>query len=154
MRKRKTRISAKVKGILNSNIRMQRRETIFKMMLKKHGKVECLVCGHDVKEQDASLEHIKPVSKGGTDDYSNLSISHSICNELRGNDDLDSFNFSEKANELRLFYSKKVENYRNIIIGHNKSSVRKKTDKIRLMHQRMKECAVKMHDLERLLTVP
>lgn len=69
-----------------SVVRQSRRETVYRMMQKKSGgKVMCFVCGKSVSKEDATLEHIKPVSKGGTDEMSNLSISHMQCNSKRGN---------------------------------------------------------------------
>lgn len=72
--------------IMLGAIRKHRRETIYKMMRKKHcGKVPCFVRSKHVIPSEATLEHILPVSKGGTDDMENLSISHRVCNERRGN---------------------------------------------------------------------
>jgi hypothetical protein len=56
-----------------------------------HGLVPCWVCGEHVRwkhttrpELSASLEHVLPRSKGGTNDDWNLSISHEACNLARG----------------------------------------------------------------------
>lgn len=69
-----------------SNIRKSRRETVYKMLSKRgNGVVLCFCCHRAVALSDATLEHIKPLSKGGTDDMENLSISHEKCNILRGN---------------------------------------------------------------------
>ena len=51
---------------------------------KNNGLVPCFVCGRHVKEKNATLEHILPTSKGGTDDMENLAISHYQCNQRRG----------------------------------------------------------------------
>ncbi len=65
-------------------VRQQRRDTIYKMKLKRHsGKCPCFVCGKHVTLEDATLEHVIERSKGGTDDMSNLDISHGKCNEER-----------------------------------------------------------------------
>jgi 5-methylcytosine-specific restriction endonuclease McrA len=49
------------------------------------GSVPCFVCGRHVKRPHATLEHIVPLSKGGTDAMDNLTISHNQCNWRRGN---------------------------------------------------------------------
>lgn len=72
-----------------ANIRFSRRNTLYKMLSKRFGIVPCFVCQAHVAEQDATLEHIKPLSKGGTDDMANLSISHRDCNIRRGNNEDD-----------------------------------------------------------------
>lgn len=73
---------------LAGTIRANRRETIYKMMLKRFGgRCPCYVCGEHVSPHEATLEHILPVSKGGTDEMDNLSISHQACNKRRGNAD-------------------------------------------------------------------
>ena len=45
----------------------------------------CYVCKKPVARERASREHIIPLSIGGTDAESNLSISHKRCNSKRGN---------------------------------------------------------------------
>lgn len=65
-------------------VRQNRRDTIYKMKLKRNsGKCPCFVCGKHVTLQDATLEHVVERSKGGTDDMSNLDISHGKCNKER-----------------------------------------------------------------------
>jgi 5-methylcytosine-specific restriction endonuclease McrA len=84
MKKRRV-VSHAYQARLSASIRQSRRETLYKMLFKKHdGKVPCFVCGAHVEPKDASLEHIRPVSVGGTDDMDNLSISHNKCNVERG----------------------------------------------------------------------
>lgn len=71
---------------LHLSMMSNRRETIYKFMIKKHdGMVPCFVCGKHVKEKNATLEHILPKSQGGTDEMDNLTISHYQCNNARGN---------------------------------------------------------------------
>lgn len=80
------RISKSMKGRLHTAVMQGRRETIYKMIAKKNeGIVPCFVCGKHVKNRNATLEHIIPKSKGGSDDMQNLSISHYQCNQRRGN---------------------------------------------------------------------
>ena len=48
-----------------------------------HGVVPCWVCGQPVAPQDATLEHIRPLSEGGSSHQDNLAISHGACNNER-----------------------------------------------------------------------
>lgn len=48
-----------------------------------HGVVPCWVCGEQVALQDATLEHIQPLSEGGSSHIENLAISHAACNQGR-----------------------------------------------------------------------
>jgi 5-methylcytosine-specific restriction endonuclease McrA len=80
---RKPRISGRQRTV----IRQRRRKTLYKMLRNKNcGRVPCFVCGEHVAMEDVSLEHILPLSLGGTDDMDNLAISHRSCNMRRGND--------------------------------------------------------------------
>lgn len=48
-----------------------------------HGVVPCWVCGQHVAPPEATLEHIRPQSEGGSSHQDNLAISHDRCNNLR-----------------------------------------------------------------------
>lgn len=86
MNKKRKLLSGGQKARLQTAIRQSRRDTVFRMLAKKNdGLVPCFVCGRSVLEKYATLEHIVPVSLGGTDDMSNLAISHNVCNVKRGN---------------------------------------------------------------------
>lgn len=80
-----------IKARLGGSVRKNRRETIFKMIFKKCNRiVPCFVCGENIKNvEQATLEHILPKSKGGTDEMKNLWLSHEKCNQHRG----DNLNF-------------------------------------------------------------
>lgn len=72
---------------LGKTILARRKETVYRILFKRHaGHVPCYVCGEHVQRKQATVEHIRPKSKGGTDEVSNLSISHGPCNQARGND--------------------------------------------------------------------
>jgi 5-methylcytosine-specific restriction endonuclease McrA len=85
MAKKKLRLSPALKNRLNAKVRQGRRETLYKMTLKREGVVNCFVCQRHVKEHHATLEHVMPQSHGGSDEMDNLAISHVDCNKLRGN---------------------------------------------------------------------
>jgi 5-methylcytosine-specific restriction endonuclease McrA len=48
-----------------------------------HGQVPCWVCGKHVEPHNATLEHIRPQSEGGSSHMENLAISHDFCNNQR-----------------------------------------------------------------------
>jgi len=48
-----------------------------------HGQVPCWVCGEHVAAEAATLEHIQPLSEGGSSHQENLAISHDHCNHQR-----------------------------------------------------------------------
>ena len=60
------------------------RVKIYKTVARQlHGVVPCWVCGEPVAFEDATLEHIKPQSEGGSSHQDNLAISHGQCNHQR-----------------------------------------------------------------------
>ena len=60
------------------------RDKIYKTVARQlHGQVPCWVCGQHVAHADATLEHIKPLSEGGSSHLENLAISHGACNNRR-----------------------------------------------------------------------
>lgn len=65
--------------------RKQQRTHLYQLQLKRFSMVPCFVCHDHVDEQDATLEHITPLSKGGQDVIANYAISHRACNWQRGN---------------------------------------------------------------------
>ncbi len=45
----------------------------------------CGICGLPVDDADKTIDHIIPLSRGGTNECSNLQIAHSRCNKRKGN---------------------------------------------------------------------
>ena len=45
----------------------------------------CGICGKVVTREDASVDHIVPLSKGGEHSYANTRLAHTRCNIARGN---------------------------------------------------------------------
>ena len=54
----------------------------------KRDKKTCQYCGREAPEVILEVDHIKPVSKGGTDDSSNLTTSCRDCNRGKTNSEL------------------------------------------------------------------
>ena len=60
------------------------RDKIYKTVARQlHGVVPCWLCGEHVAPADATLEHINPLSEGGSSHLDNLAISHAACNNGR-----------------------------------------------------------------------
>ncbi|MEN9438374.1 MAG: hypothetical protein RIR09_3029 [Pseudomonadota bacterium] len=60
------------------------RDKIYKTVARQlHGQVPCWVCGEHVLPGSATLEHIRPLSEGGSSHLDNLAISHDSCNNQR-----------------------------------------------------------------------
>lgn len=45
----------------------------------------CCICGTWVKPKHASMDHVLPVSKGGTHTFGNVQLVHLVCNLRKGN---------------------------------------------------------------------
>lgn len=56
--------------------------------------------GAENKGNSATLEHIIPVSKGGTNDFENLALACFKCNHKRGDMSIDDFMNPNTVNEL------------------------------------------------------
>ena len=60
------------------------RDKIYKTVARQlHGTVPCWMCGAHVAPGDSTLEHITPLSEGGSSHLENLAISHGRCNHQR-----------------------------------------------------------------------
>lgn len=46
---------------------------------------ECFYCGRSVPEDEATIEHLVPLSKGGPNHISNFALAHARCNQDAGN---------------------------------------------------------------------
>lgn len=48
----------------------------------------CRLCGEEFTDvAEPTIDHIWPVSRGGTSQLDNLQLAHALCNNRRGNDD-------------------------------------------------------------------
>lgn len=61
-----------------------------KLKLWEKGSRNCYVCGKKIKDKaQASIEHIIPLSRGGSNRRDNTALSHIVCNMKRKNSMLD-----------------------------------------------------------------
>ena len=56
--------------------------TLAKVFKRYHG--WCGICNEWVQPKHASMDHIKPLSKGGTHTFCNVQLSHLKCNLRKG----------------------------------------------------------------------
>lgn len=45
----------------------------------------CRLCGEAVAPEEVHVDHIQPRSLGGSDELSNLQVTHALCNMRKGN---------------------------------------------------------------------
>ena len=60
-------------------------QCLYEDNIKQYGTLTCYLCGNPIKFGDDSIDHKKPISKGGNNDYCNLAIAHLLCNKRKGN---------------------------------------------------------------------
>ncbi len=53
-------------------------------LLKKNAVRVCGLCWHKIKKKELSVDHIVPLSRGGTHHLENLRLVHSKCNQIKG----------------------------------------------------------------------
>lgn len=55
----------------------------------RYKKLTCEICKKPINKRNkklkSSIDHIIPISKGGTEDFKNLRVAHRICNNKKGN---------------------------------------------------------------------
>lgn len=65
---------------------MRRKIAQWKGKIEKGVYPNCFLCGKPItKVKDLSVEHLKPKSRGGSDEDTNLYPSHKKCNFEKGN---------------------------------------------------------------------
>lgn len=63
------------------------KKKVKRLNILKYGKLTCDICKYPIKNKDrqfATIDHIKPICKGGTWNIKNLQVAHCICNERKG----------------------------------------------------------------------
>ena len=107
---------------------------------------KCFVCKEDiVTAEEATLEHIIPKSRGGTNASSNLALSHRSCNQDKGSDIVMDYNPEEYLRLLRQLKSmlkEKDEKIRELLeaLRTKKANLAKASIENDFMRKRIKEC--------------
>lgn len=60
-------------------------QKVYEDNIKKYGTLTCVLCFKNCSIPDSSLEHLNPISRGGTHEYTNLGIAHRLCNSTKRN---------------------------------------------------------------------
>jgi hypothetical protein len=69
-------------------------------VLRKRDGDDCYLCGHKIAPIAMTVDHVVPLSKGGTDDTTNYKLTHSTCNLAKGNLSLEEYRaLEQKAQE-------------------------------------------------------
>lgn len=55
-------------------------QKVYEDNISKNGVLTCVLCNKIIVLGDDSLEHLLPVSRGGTNEYCNLGVAHKSCN--------------------------------------------------------------------------
>ena len=77
-------------------------QRVYEDNIKQFGTLTCILCGKLVEFADSSLEHLTPLSRGGTNNYDNLGVAHKHCNYKKHAMTLDEwFEKQEGDNDLR-----------------------------------------------------
>lgn len=77
-------LSAVAKGKHRKGAASRLRSLVAKQERELYGALACFCCGEAISVSGSTLEHITPQSKGGRTVLENLALSHSLCNERRG----------------------------------------------------------------------
>ena len=67
---------------------MAKRRTIHKnkrnRIIAKSGNI-CAICGRPILNNECTIDHIVPITRGGTYDDNNLQVAHKDCNLMKAN---------------------------------------------------------------------
>lgn len=74
----------------------------------------CSYCGEAMTFQTCTIDHIKPLAKGGTWAKANLTLSHMSCNQLKGCIVIPEWLLNDKPYLHKLFRTKKVYKIREL----------------------------------------
>lgn len=53
---------------------------VLTQLIRSAVKMRCAICNQNMKVDDRSIDHVIPISKGGTGDIGNLQVVHRSCN--------------------------------------------------------------------------
>ena len=66
--------------VLTSDLTKETVQRVYEDNIKKFGTLTCVLCFEPVEFKDSSLEHLTPITRGGSNLYENLGVAHLICN--------------------------------------------------------------------------
>jgi 5-methylcytosine-specific restriction endonuclease McrA len=80
-----------LKRIGRKRIPLKIKQMVYEDNIKRYGTLTCYLCSEPIEFGKDTFDHIIPVCKGGSDDYSNLAIAHRSCNSKKNAKYLDDF---------------------------------------------------------------
>ena len=72
-------------------------QRVYEDNINIHKTLTCYLCEKPIEFGQDSLEHKIPVSRGGTNEYSNLAVAHISCNSAKGKKTLEEFLADKRA---------------------------------------------------------
>ena len=67
-------------------------QRVYEDNIKKYGTLTCVLCNKPISFGKDSLEHLTPISRGGSNNYNNLGVSHLKCNMKKFTKTLEEWN--------------------------------------------------------------
>ena len=88
-------------------------------LLQKNNKVACqLGCGKLLAVSECTLDHIKPLSKGGKDVIGNLTLVCECCNKMKGSMELDiNLYITVKARKYKTLKTNPFDILRDLVLS-------------------------------------
>jgi 5-methylcytosine-specific restriction endonuclease McrA len=65
----------------------------------------CHICSDPVDPNEWHLDHVVPLSKGGTHEYANVAVSHPFCNESKGDKLLEELDLEDLISRRPFIFS-------------------------------------------------
>jgi 5-methylcytosine-specific restriction endonuclease McrA len=87
----KSRASAAMRYAAGGYLSKETIDSVYSDNIKKYGALTCALCLLSIQKGDDSLEHLTPLSRGGTNEYSNLAIAHRKCNSRKNKKTVNEF---------------------------------------------------------------
>lgn len=76
---------------LEKHLRSNLIKQVYDNNIKKNGVLTCVLCEKKIINDD-TLEHLQPLSRGGSNEIDNLDIAHKICNFRKNNKTMEEWN--------------------------------------------------------------
>lgn len=70
-------------------------EEVDSSFVRQRDNETCYLCGRWVSVHDVSLDHVVPLSKGGSHTYDNVRLAHKDCNSKKGDRLMSEIDWSE-----------------------------------------------------------
>ena len=92
--KASTRAVKHKRRLLESDLTKETVQMVYEDNIKQHGTLTCILCNKPIAFGEDSLEHKTPLSRGGTNAYENLGVSHLKCNLKKNRRTLEEWNLA------------------------------------------------------------